>query len=257
MGIPLTGPVNATESRQINVRGETMHKGTILVVDDEPDILEVLAYNLTKEGYRVVRAGSGEQALAEVQKRRPDLIILDLMLPGIDGLEVCKAVRALDSGATLPVIMLSAKDGEVDVVTGLEVGADDYIAKPFSTRVLLARVKTVLHQRRMHSAESGPAITVGEIVIVPGEHECRVRGMRVELTVTEFRILATMMRRPGWVFSRDQIVETSRGENTVVTLRSVDVHVVRLRQKLEPCGSYIDTVRGVGYRLRVPQQLNS
>ncbi len=236
------------------IRGEIMSKATVLVVDDEPDILDVVAFNLTREGYRVLRAENGEDALRVVQQQRPDLVLLDLMLPGMDGLEVCKQIRATDSTSQTLVIMVTAKTEEADVVTGLELGADDYVTKPFSTRVLLARIKAVLQKRR-NPLDVGPGITIGGIVVMPGEHECRVHGHKIELTITEFRILVTLLRRPGWVFSREQIVESSRGENTVVTLRSVDVHIVRLRQKLGPCGDYISTVRGIGYRLRVPDAI--
>lgn len=230
-----------------------LSKGTILVVDDEPDIAEVMRYNLAREGYRVVVATSGEQALRDVRRVMPDLVVLDLMLPGMDGLEVCKTLRAAEETAPLPVIMVTAKAEDADIVSGLEIGADDYVTKPFSPRVLLARVKTLLNKRRTAATRTeGKTLAVGEVTLQLAEHVCVVSGRQIDLTVTEFRILLALMRRPGWVFSRDQIVEASRGENTVVTLRSVDVHIVRLRQKLGACGEYIETVRGIGYRLRDP-----
>jgi two-component system phosphate regulon response regulator PhoB len=234
---------------------EPMLKGTILIVDDEPDIVDMLRFNLAREGYRVLSAPSGEQALREIQRETPDLVVLDLMLPGIDGLEVCKQLRESSATAMLPIIMVTARTEDADMVAGLELGADDYVTKPFSPRVLSARIKTLLNRRRA-AATRGDAgsLTVGEISLQLAEYLCLVQGRQIELTVTEFRILLALMRRPGWVFSRDQIVESSRGENTVVTLRSVDVHIVRLRQKLGACGEYIETVRGIGYRLRMPAE---
>jgi two-component system, OmpR family, alkaline phosphatase synthesis response regulator PhoP len=256
----LESPGSSVESRvhrsdhvPVPDRGAAVAKGTILIVDDEPDIVEVVRFNLSREGYRVHTASTGEQALLDIRKVRPDLVVLDLMLPGIDGLEVCKRLRAAAETAQLPVLMVTAKSEDADIVTGLEIGADDYVTKPFSPRVLLARIKSLLHKTRTAAAKSeGKTLTVGLITLQLAEHVCRVGGKQVDLTVTEFRILLSLMRRSGWVFSRDQIVEASRGENTVVTLRSVDVHIVRLRQKLGASGDYIETVRGIGYRLRAP-----
>jgi two-component system alkaline phosphatase synthesis response regulator PhoP len=229
-----------------------MDKATILIVDDEEDILELLRYNLSKEGYRVICVETGEKALTEIRRQPPDVVILDLMLPGVDGLDVCREVKASADTAGIPIIMLTARTEEADVVTGLELGADDYITKPFSPRVVSARVKAVLRRRRA-ALSAGSALHYGELLILPDQHAVRVSGQPVDLTATEFRILNTLARRPGWVFSREQLVDAARGTNAVVTGRSVDVHIVSLRRKLGACGEYIETMRGVGYRFREPE----
>ena len=229
-----------------------MAKETILVVDDEEDILELLDYNLSRHGYDVSRAASGEAALAAVRADAPHLVILDLMLPGMDGLEVCRILKKDERTAGVPVLMLTARGEEADIVTGLELGADDYVTKPFSPRVLLARVKAVLRRRAAAEtgAEAGASLAVGDLNINPGRHEVLVKGKAVELTHTEFQVLHFLARRPGWVFTRYQIVDGAQGEDTAVTDRSVDVHIVSLRRKLGACGKYIETVRGVGYRFK-------
>jgi len=222
----------------------------ILVVDDEEDILELVQYNLSREGYQVRQAGTGEEGLKIARQKKPDLVILDLMLPGVDGLEVCKNLKNDPKTAHIPIIMLTAKSEEADMVTGLELGADDYIPKPFSPRVLLARVKTVLRRKLRESVEETETIKIEEMVITPGRHEVLVKGKPIQLTFTEFRILHTLARRPGWVFSRYQIVDAVRGEDYPVTDRSVDVQIVALRKKLGSYGHFIETVRGVGYRFK-------
>jgi len=227
-----------------------MAKASILAVDDEEDILELISYNLEREGYSVTCVTSGEEALATAKAERPDLCILDLMLPGIDGLEVCKTLKSDPKTSSIAIIMLTAKVEEADIVTGLELGADDYITKPFSRRVLLARVRAVLRRRSARQAEQSDLIKVLDLVIDPRRHEVTAGGIMVQLTITEFRILQFLARRPGWVFSRYQIVDGALGDDVVVTDRSVDVHIASLRKKLGRCGSYIETVRGVGYRLR-------
>lgn len=226
-----------------------MSKANILVVEDEAEILELLVYNLEKEGYSVRPATSGEEALRLARQQPPDLTLLDLMLPGIDGLEVCKALKADSSTRNIPVIMLTARSEEADIVTGLELGADDYITKPFSRRVLLARVKAVLRRVSEEIAidEQG-VVRIHELVINPGRHEVIVGDDAVSLTLTEFRVLHFLANRPGWVFTRSQIVEAVRGDDYPVTDRSVDVQVVGLRKKLGDAGRYVETVRGVGYR---------
>ena len=224
-------------------------KAHILVVDDEHDLLELIRYNLAREGYQVTCVDSGEQALAEIHARPYDLVILDIMLPGADGLDVCRNVKGSPETAHVPILMLSAKSEESDVVTGLELGADDYLTKPFSPRVLLARVKAVLRKSWTVTSQD-TVINLGPILIYPAKHEVQVENKPVDLTVTEFRILLALVSRPGWVLSRDQIVDAARGANAVVTARSVDVHIVRLRQKLHPHGECIETVRGIGYRFR-------
>jgi len=226
-----------------------MAKETILVVDDEKDILELVEYNLTKGGYKAACAASGEAALKLARAKPPDLIVLDLMLPGMDGLEVCKILKHDDRTAHVPIVMLTARGEEADVVTGLELGADDYIVKPFSPRVLLARIKAVLRRLAREPMDEVSTVSVHGIVINPGRHEVLVRGKAVELTHTEFLILHLLARRPGWVFTRQQIIDAARG-HTAVTDRSVDVHIVGLRKKIAPCGEAIETVRGVGYRFK-------
>ncbi|MEJ2722393.1 MAG: response regulator, partial [bacterium] len=220
--------------------------------DDEEDILELVDYNLSKEGYTVVRAASGEKALDAARANKPQLILLDLMLPGLDGLDVCRRLKADSQTADIPIIMLTAKGEETDIVLGLELGAEDYITKPFSPKVLAARVRAVLRRgAKTEGSDKGP-IVVGEIEIHPGRHEVVVAGNPVQLTYTEYEILHYLARRPGWVFTRYQIVEAVRGDDYAVTDRSVDVQIVGLRRKLGKHGHVIQTVRGVGYRFRLP-----
>jgi two-component system phosphate regulon response regulator PhoB len=227
-----------------------MPRETILVVDDEEDILELVRYNLAKEGYRVEGATSGEEALRRATTELPNLLVLDLMLPGVGGLDVCRTLKANPKTQHIPIVMLTAKGEEADVVTGLELGADDYITKPFSPRILVARVRAVLRRKTRQTPEETTTIQIHDLVINPGRHEVLLQGKPIELTFTEFRILQVLARRPGWVFTRFQIVESVRGEGYPVTDRSVDVHVVGLRKKLGAAGKYIQTVRGVGYRFR-------
>lgn len=225
-----------------------MAKESILVVDDEEDILELVKYNLAREGYQVVCAATGEEAIAKAKRKLPDLILLDLMLPGIDGLEVCKLLRNDSKTAHIPIIMLTAKTEEADVVSGLEVGADDYITKPFSPRVLTARVRTVLRRKAKNASDSTQTIKVHELVIDPARHEVLVAGKAVTVSFTEFAILHCLAKRPGVVFSRYQIVDAVRGSDYPVTDRSIDVQIVSLRKKLGPAAKYLETIRGVGYK---------
>lgn len=227
-----------------------MAKEKILVVDDEEDIRELVRYNLEKEGYVVDCVLSGEQALRPAREERPDLILLDLMLPGLDGLDVCRQLKSSPVTGIIPVIMLTAKGEDADVVSGLELGAEDYIIKPFSPRVLLARVKVVLRRRRSPSSEDSPVVRVHDLSIDPERHEALSEGKPVGLTATEFKILHFLARRPGRVFSRDYIISAVRGDDYAVTERSVDVQIVSLRKKLGKSGDAIETVRGVGYRIR-------
>lgn len=227
-----------------------MARERILVVDDEEDILELLQYNLARDGYAVTCVATGERALESVRKHRPDLVVLDLMLPGIDGLEICRQLKGDAATRDLPIVMLTARGEEADIVAGLELGADDYVTKPFSPRVLSARIKAVLRRQTAAPPDDSATVTVGELTVDPGRHEVRVKGKPVTLTFTEFRILHFLSRRPGWVFTRYQIVDGVQGQDTVVTDRSVDVHMVSLRRKLGPCGDYLQTVRGVGYRFK-------
>ncbi len=224
---------------------------SILVVDDEDDLLELVRYNLTKAGYRVSCVSTGEEALSHARRQPPDLIVLDLMLPAVDGLEVCRRLKADAKTRDIPIIMLTAKSEESDVVRGLERGADDYITKPFSPRVLAARVKALLRrQESQRAAEMETTIDVHELSIHPGRHEVTLAGKPLELTYTEFSLLAFLAKRPGWAYTRMQIVDAVKGEDYPVTERSVDVQVAGLRKKLGRFGSYVETVRGVGYRFR-------
>jgi len=222
----------------------------ILIVDDEEDILELVAYNLTREGYQTIIAASGEEALKKCRSESPDLILLDLMLPGIDGLEVMKALRENSTTEHIPTIMLTAKGEEADIVTGLELGADDYITKPFSPRVLLARARAVLRRKRETGNRSSSSLRIHDLEIHRGRRLVTAKGSPVNLTFTEFQILSFLAARPGWVYTRAQIVDAVHGDSYPVTDRSVDVQIVGLRKKLGPCGQYIETVRGVGYRFR-------
>jgi len=227
-----------------------MGKEKLLVVDDEEDILELLRYNLNKEGFRVTPAGTGEEALKKARSDSFDLIILDLMLPGIDGLEVTRKLKDDPKTRTMPIVMLTAKGEEPDVVTGLELGADDYITKPFSPRVLTARVRAVLRRKSSQTVEPNAVVQIHELEIHPGRRSVTADGRAVELTYTEFQVLYVLAKRPGWVFTRSQIVDSVRGDDYPVTDRSVDVQIVGLRKKLGSYGKYIETVRGVGYRFR-------
>lgn len=220
------------------------------MVEDEKDLCDVLDYNLSRNGFSVRCVASGEDAIEEVRKQPPDLVVLDLMLPGIDGLEVCRAIRSDPRTATVPIVMLTAKGEESDIVIGLELGADDYVTKPFSPRVLTARIKAVLRRQATNTAPSDEKVlSVGNLAIDRSRHEVCIAGAPVSLTHTEFSIVLFLAHRPGRVFTRDQIVHGIRGEQVVVTDRSVDVHIVSLRRKLGDAGHYIQTVRGVGYRM--------
>jgi two-component system alkaline phosphatase synthesis response regulator PhoP len=227
-----------------------MAKEHIMAVEDEEDILELLTYNLAREGYRVSGLTSGEECLQAARAGLPDLILLDLMLPGIDGLEVCRQLKQTAMTRQVPIIMLTAKSEEADVVTGLELGADDYITKPFSPRVLLARLRAVLRTRRGAPPEEGAVVNIHELTINIGCHEVLVEGRPVDLTASEFRLLHMMALKPGWVFTRPQIVAGVHGDNYAVSDRAVDVQIVTLRKKLGRAARYIETVRGVGYRFK-------
>ena len=220
----------------------------VLVVDDETDILELVEYHLVREGYSVQLVETGESALKAVTRHPPDLVILDLMLPGLDGMEVCRRLKANGETRSIPVMMLTAKGEDSDIVSGLEVGADDYLSKPFSPRVLTARVRALL-RRNSPEAES-KLIRAGALAINTARHEVHVDGVPVELSATEFAILTTLARNPGWVFSRMQIIDSVKGKDYPVTERSVDVQILGLRRKLGKRAPRIETVRGVGYRLR-------
>ena len=227
-----------------------MSMQSVLVVEDEEDIMEVIRFNLEKEGYEVHQALSGEKALQVIENNLPSLVLLDLMLPGINGLDLCRIFKQNDRTKAIPVIMLTAKSEDADIVAGLEMGAEDYITKPFSPRVLLARVRTVLRRRETGVKDDSSVIQVEGMQIHPGRHEVTMGENVVDLTPSEFRILHYLARRPGWVYSRDQIIDAIRGHGYVVTDRAIDVQVVGLRKKLGDYGKFIETVRGIGYRFR-------
>jgi two-component system alkaline phosphatase synthesis response regulator PhoP len=223
-----------------------MAKSTVLVVDDEEDIRELVELNLRREGYVVLTCETGEQALDKAISKLPDLIVLDLMLPGIDGLEVCRRLKADPRTRQIAVVMLTAKGEEADIVTGLELGADDYVTKPFSGKVLVARVRRLL--RKQGDTGDREIVKVRELTIDPSRYEVRIGDKPVVLTLTEFNILHTLARRPGRVYTRYQIVDAIHGSDYLVTERAVDVQIVSLRRKLGRLADYIETVRGVGYR---------
>lgn len=228
-----------------------MAKEKILVVDDERDIRELVSYNLEKNGYRASCVATGEEALVRARSDLPDLIVLDLMLPGTDGFDVCRRLKRGTGTAHIPILMLTARSEEVDIVSGLELGADDYVTKPFSPRVLLARIRTLLRKKTLPRDDNeGEQLHRGNLVIDLQRHEVRVHDKPLELTHTEFMTLHFLAKRPGWVFSRNQIIKAVHGEAYPVTERSVDVQIVGLRKKLGDQGEHIETVRGMGYRFR-------
>ncbi|MFA6470834.1 MAG: response regulator [Candidatus Latescibacterota bacterium] len=227
-----------------------MPKEHILIVDDEKDILELISYNLTREGYHVSTAMTGEQALEKAAAEKPDLILLDLMLPGIDGLDVCRRLKSDQVTRLIPIIMVTAKGEDADIVTGLELGADDYMTKPFSPRILLARVRTVLRRDTKESSEEPVVMRASDLLINLTSREVLVGETPVQLSATEFNILHYLMKKPGWVFTRNQIINAIKGDDYPVTERSVDVQIVGLRKKLGFAGKYVQTIRGIGYRFK-------
>ncbi|ARN56646.1 response regulator [Sedimentisphaera salicampi] len=228
-----------------------MEKQKILVVEDEADVRELLCYNLRANGFEVETCGDGRLAMDKIEEWKPNLVLLDLMLPGLDGFSVCRKLKNESQTSGIRVIMLTARGDEADIVTGLELGADDYITKPFSPKVLIARINAVLRRPGRTSGtgekDSG-LLKVHEIEIDTRKYQVSVSGKPCKLTSTEFRLLCFLAARPGWVFTRYQIVDAVHGADYPVTDRSVDVQVVGLRKKLGEAGKYIETVRGVGYR---------
>ncbi len=220
----------------------------IAVVDDEPDILELITFNLEKSGFEVKGFENGNGLIGFLKEKTPDLIILDLMLPDIDGLEICKYIRMEEEFSNIPIIILTAKGEETDRVLGLELGADDYVTKPFSPRELVARVKAVL--RRGTATKGTKKIKIGDILIIdPQRYEVFVEGKKIDLTTTEFRILGILSEHKGWVFSREKILEHLWGRDKAVFDRTVDVHIKNLREKLGKAGKFIKNVRGIGYKV--------
>lgn len=228
-----------------------MSKETILIVDDEEDIIELIKYNLKNEGYSILTATTGEQAIKIAKQANPDLMVLDLMLPGISGLEVTKYLKSLEETCRIPIVMLTAKGDESDIVIGLELGANDYISKPFSPKVLIARIRAILRRRKKNTDDvSNPAKQEEDLIIDRAKHIVTIKGETVDLTLSEFELLSFLTEKKGWVFTRNQIVDAIRGENYAVTQRSIDVIIVGLRKKLKNHASTIETVRGVGYRFK-------
>jgi two-component system alkaline phosphatase synthesis response regulator PhoP len=224
---------------------------TILIIEDDDDIREVVRFHLTRDGYQVFEAADGDKGLQAGQVRLPDVILLDLMLPGRDGLEVCRLLKQDSKTRHIPVIILTAKSEDSDIVTGLELGAEDYITKPFSNKILLARVRAVLRRHKEGAQPADQAVLrIHDLIINPGRREVLLRQKPIDLTFTEFAILHALARRPGWVLTREQIVDAVRGADYAVTDRAVDVQIVGLRRKLGAKADYIDTVRGVGYRFK-------
>lgn len=233
-----------------------MAKVNVLVVEDEADIQQLVSYNLIRAGFHVTCADSGEEALERLRTEEIDCVLLDLMLPGISGLQVCTAMRKVESNIqrSIPIIMLTAKGEEEDVVAGLECGADDYITKPFSPKVLIARIKAVIKRAFADQSEADESrktiIVVDGLEIDKGRHEVKVNGVDVQLTSTEFSILSLLAGKPGWVFTRQQIIDHARGYDFLITPRAIDVQIFGLRKKLNEYGKMIETVRGIGYRYR-------
>ncbi len=227
-----------------------MANETLLIVEDDADIRELLRFNLEREGYRIAESASAEEAHRQMAKAAPDLILLDLMLPGTDGFAFCRAVRADERTAKIPVIMVTARDEDADIVAGLEVGADDYMTKPFSARILSARVRAVLRRRAVEPEDDFNVLVRGPLEIDRTRYAVKTAGKPVTLTLGEFKMLDLFMKRPGVVFSRYQVVDAVHGEAYPVTDRSVDVQILGLRRKLGKHGALIETVRGVGYRLK-------
>jgi DNA-binding response OmpR family regulator len=221
----------------------------IVVIEDEPDIVEVISYNLKREGYSVFSVDRGDEGINLIRNQSPHLVILDLMLPGMDGLSICQQMKSDPLVSDIPIIMISAKGEESDVVIGLELGADDYLAKPFSPRELLARVKAVLRRGSTASENEKERIVISELVVDVARHEVKVSGELVNLTATEFKILHQLASQPGRAFSREQILNRVVGIGVVVVDRNIDVHIRSVRKKLGECSRMVQTIRGVGYRL--------
>jgi len=221
----------------------------IVVVEDEPDIAEVITYNLHREGFQVSCSERGDDGLVLVRAESPALVVLDLMLPGIDGLAVCRQLKADPITHDIPIIILSAKGEEADIVIGLEIGADDYLSKPFSPRELLARIKAVLRRGSARQDDVKERIVVGDVLLDVARHEVRVGGELAKFTATEFKILVNLASQPGRAFTREQLLNRAVGKGVVVVDRNIDVHIRAIRKKLGDSGRLIQTIRGVGYRL--------
>lgn len=221
---------------------------TILIVDDEQDILDLIKFNVENLGFKTVTADNGESAITNARTKNPNLIILDLMLPGIDGLDVCKLLKQDENTEHIPILMLTAKGEESDIVRGLEIGADDYVTKPFSLKVLLARINTLLKRRIDRENNVKDYLIFDNLKIHPGKHEVTVDKKKIDLTFMEFQILFLLASHPNWVYTRNQIINEIRGDDYIVTDRAIDFQIVGLRKKLGAAKNFIKTVRGIGYR---------
>jgi len=219
----------------------------VVVIEDDPDILELIEYNLRREGFRVATATGGRSGLAAIAREKPDLVLLDLLLPGLNGLDVCRRLRADAATRDLPVIMVTARGEESDVVLGLGVGADDYVHKPFSPKELVARVRALLRRSRDRERRRERSVVRGPLRVDPSRHRVTIDGRRLALTPTEFRLLHFLASHPGRVFSRGQLLDRAIGDRAVVIDRNIDVHVRALRKKLGEHRRLIETVRGIGY----------
>ena len=226
-----------------------MPKGNILIIDDEKDLVDLIRYTLEKEGFKVFGAGNGEAGLSLAVSAKPDLVILDLMLPGMDGFDVCRSLRERAETSGIPIIMLTAKTSESDRIVGLELGADDYVTKPFSPRELGARVKALL-RRSMGFRQQPAIIRQGSLSIDPASHQVMCGERTIDLTATEYRLLHFLASHPGFVYSRSALIDGALGADVTVLDRTVDVHVMSLRRKLGKCGQWIETIRGFGYKFR-------
>lgn len=225
-----------------------MARERVLIVEDESDIAKLIQFHLAREGYQTTVVGSGRAAIEAAGRNRPDLVVLDIMLPDVDGLEVCRRLKRDRAARQIPILMVSARGEESDIVAGLELGAEDYVTKPFSPKVLVARVKAVL--RRIDAEPAARLeLLAGGLVIDRERHSVEIEGDPVELTLTQFKLLEFLAQRPGFVRTRDQLVSAARGEGTVLSSRAIDVHIAALRQRLGQYAGLIETVRGVGYRM--------
>jgi len=227
-----------------------MPKNCVLIVEDEEDIQTLLIYNLSKAGFVPIAVESGEEGLQSALEKRPDVIVLDLMLPGMDGLSVCRALKSNDKTSDIPIIIASARGEESDIITGLEMGADDYITKPFSPKVLIARIKALLRRSDRQSSEQDSVFRIHELEFEPSRFEVRLAGSDLTLTSNQYRLLYFLSLNAGRVFTRYQIVNAVRGEDYIVTERAIDVQIVGLRKKLGQYSDYIETIRGIGYRFK-------
>ena len=227
-----------------------MSRDKVLLVEDERSLTDVLVYNLEREGYEVFVAHDGKDGLRKAQTILPDLVILDLMLPGISGLDICKEIKSAPATSNIPVLMLTSKSEESDQIVGFAVGADDYVTKPFSTKVLLQRIKALLRRKSVPEPAESDVLSFGKIKIDKRSHKVLHGNSTLALTPTEFRLLETLLRQPGRAFTRHDLMDSAIGDGAIVLERTIDVHVKSLRRKLGSSGDFIETVRGIGYRFR-------